>query len=222
MKKVLILFCGMMISISAINAQVINDGGLEGLQLMTNISDDLGKIHGTPYLDEEFQYGTVVVPGKRAMNVFLRYNVQDENIEIKTQKNSPETYLLPANREVVYNIHNQTFVIDEIRYDGKRIAGYFIEHYDGENFRLLEKPVARISDAVKAKSSYEKDRPAEIKINSEFYIVDGQGKVENVRVKHRDVRKAFKSKPAKEYLSNNKIRSEEDLTSFVAFLDQNS
>lgn len=222
MKKVFILFFGMVISLSSVNAQVINDGGLEGLQLMTAISDKLGKVHGSPYLEDEFQYGSVIIPGKRSINVFLRYNVQDENIEIKTQKNSQEIYFLPGNREVVYNIQNETFLVDEIRYDGKRIAGYFIEHYDGENYRLLEKPESRISDAVQAKSSYEKDKPAEIKINREFYIVDAQGNVENVRVKHRDVRKVFKSKAAKDFLSSNKIKSKEDLASFVAFLDKNS
>lgn len=62
-----------------------------------------------------------------------------------------------------------------------------------------------------------------ISIHEQFYVVSNGGEeVKNVRAKHKDVKKSFDSKTAKEYLSENRIRSTKDLISFVSFLDSRS
>ena len=201
-------------------SQVINYSGDHSLMLVTTKEHSrLNSVEGSPYLDNAFQYGTAIVEGKQPLKVFMRYNVHEEQIEIKTDVNSEDIYLLPKMESTVYKLGPQTFILDLIVLNGKRISGYFIEHYHGENFRLLEKPVTTITEAVKAKTGYEQDKPARIVIEEEYYIVNNVGKIQNVRLKNRDIKKTFNSPQAKKYLSDNRIRSEEDLVAFISFLD---
>lgn len=199
----------------------INDSGNHGLMLITTKeSDRMKNVEGSPYLNEDFQYGKVMVEGKSPLQVFMRYDVLQENIEIKTDQKGEETYLLPRNEKTVYAIGPDKFSYDQIYFEGQKIFGYFVNLYDGEQFRLLKKPSTRMTEAVKAKTGYDRDRPAEIVIEEEFYIVKANGEVENVQLKHRDIKKAFDSGRAKSFLSDNKIRSEQDLISFISYLDK--
>lgn len=203
-------------------AQVIHDSGNHGLMLVkTKENENMRFVSGSPYLQSDFQYGTVMVKEKEPLKVFLRYNVLQDQVEIKTDVNSEEkTYLLPKKESTTYQIGSSTFGLDHVLYNGQRISGYFIERYNGQKLRLLEKPLAIVTEAVKAKTGYERDKPATIKIEEEYFIVNRDGKVEKVRLKHRDIKKAFRTDRAKNYLSENKIRSKEDLISFVSYMDR--
>lgn len=177
-------------------------------------------IEGSPYLNENFQAGIAKVEGKEPLSVFLRYNVPQDQMEIKLDLQSAEVYELPKNNKTHYKVGSQTFVFDMLKFEGSVIGGYFIELYSGEKFRLLEKPIATLTEAIKAKTGYDKDRPAQIKLEEEYFVVKEDGQVLNVRLKHKDIKNAFDSEPSKEYLSDNKIRSEEDLKSFISWLDK--
>lgn len=203
-------------------AQVqLHDSGNHGLmRISVKESDRMNDVKGSPYLNESFQAGTAKVKDKEPLNVFLRFNVAQDQIEIKLDSRSEEVYLLPRNGNSIYEIGDQTIVFDEFVSEGNRISGYFIEHFDGDQFRLLEKPVATLTEAVKAKTGYDKDRPAEINIEEEFFILTEDGKAQNVRIKQKDLKKAFDSEGARKYLGDNKIRSVQDLKAFVAFLDK--
>ena len=220
MNKPFLILLGICTTLSGYS-QFINDSGNHSLTLITTKeSDRMNRIEGSPYLQEDFEYGTAMVEGKQPLKIFMRYNVHQEQIEIKTDVQDDKTYLLPKKESTVYEIGPKTFILDEIVFDGKRISGYFIEHYKGENYRLLKKPFTTVTEAIKAKTGYDQDKPARIKIEEEFYVVNKSGGVRNVRVKHRDIKKSFNSNSAKEYLSDHKIRSEEDLIDFVSFLDK--
>lgn len=221
MKKQLLLI--LVIFICGANyAQVpINDSGNHGLMtITTKKNESMKEIQGSPYLVRDFQYGTATVEGKQPLKVFMRYNVLQEKIEIKIELNAEETYLLPKHQKTVYEIVSDTFVYDQVDFNGKKITGYFLEHYVGQNFRLLEKPTTSVTEAVKAKTGYDRDRPAEIVIKKEYYVVKENNQVENVRLKHRDIKKIFDSDRAKTYLSKNKIRTEQDFVYFISYLDK--
>lgn len=221
MKKQFFILLGVLAMFDSIGQVQLQDGINQNLMLIsTKESDRMKTLEGSPFLQEEFNYGTATVEGKQPLNVFLRYNVHQDQIEIKTDVQSEEVYLLPKKESTVYQIGSDTFVLDEFVFNGERISGYFIEHYKGKNFRLLEKSYATVTEAVKAKTGYDRDRPARIEIDEEFFVVNDQGAIKKVRVKHRDIKKAYDSDRAKEYLSDNRIRSKEDLISFVSFLDE--
>lgn len=205
----------------SIPGQVINDSGNHGLMLITTKKNPrLNSVEGSQYLTEDFHYGVVAIEGKQPLKVFLRYNVHQDQMEIKTDLHSEDLYVLPKKKGTMYQMGKQNFVLDEVVHNGKRISGYFVQHYNGENFRLLEKHTATVTEPVKAKTGYDQDQPARIKIEEEFYIINDKGEVRNVQVKHRDIKKTFNSSEAKKYLSENKIRSTKDLVDFIAYLDQ--
>ncbi len=220
MKKRLSLFLTFFIIGSTCLFSQIQDNGNHGFMTITLKQKDLSKINGSPYLEESYQSGTVFIEGKEPLMVFMRYDVQNETIEIKTDLSSTEIFILPTGKNAKYEIENLTFLYDKINIDGKQIMGYFIEHFSGENFRLLEKPLVTMTEAVAAKTGYEKDILAEIKIESEFYIQKEDGKIENVRLKHKDIKNSFTSKKASEYLSENRIKSLDDLKDFIKHLDK--
>lgn len=220
MKKPLLFFLSLLFFNSTFIFAQIQDSGNHGLMTLTLIKKDLSKIKGTPYLEEKYQSGTFYSEGKEPLTAYMRYDVHNENIEIKTDLNSEEVFVLPIGKNSKYEIDSQTFLHDKLIINGQQIQGYFIEHYAGNNFRFLEKPQVVLTEPIVARTGYEKDRPAEIKIESEFYVKKEDGSMENIRLKHKDIKKSFTSKSANEYLSKNKIKSLDDLVNFLKHLDQ--
>lgn len=219
MKRIL-AFATAVLMMSGAQSQ-IQDSGQHGLMtLTTKKNENLSEVKGTPYMQESFKSGVINMVGKKPLAVFLRYDVLNENIEIKTDLNSNEVFVLSSSEKAEYKIGDKTFVHKEITHEGKQIEGFFVSHYEGKNLRLIEKPKVTVTEAVKARTGYEKDQPAEIKIESEYYVVKERGKTENLRLKHRDIKKTFNSPEAKKYLSDNRIKSLEDLIAFVNYLDK--
>lgn len=218
MKK-LILLLAIIFCPSLVPAQV-NDSGMNGFMKITTKENDLmNSIEGSPYLNEEFTEGTIKLKGKSILSVFLRYNVVKETMEIKTDKNSKDTYTLPLYKTTVYSLGAQKYFPDEINFKGKNITGFFIEHYNGENVRFLEKPTVTITDPVKANTGYDKDKPAQINIDQQYYLVFSEGRVENIKLRQRDLEDVFDEEVAKKYLSKNKVKSVEDMVAFLSGVD---
>ena len=218
--KIFLFILYILVGFTTVKAQVINKLGIDDLFLMTKDSDILNEVEGSPYWNKKFEYGTVTLGNKQPIKAFLRYNANNETVEIKTEQNSEEIYILPLNRNAKYMVANELFVYHEIYYDNKKISGYFIEHHNGEKYKLLEKPTITRSEAVKAKSSYESDTPARITIDSDFYIVSDRSSGKKVKIKNRDIKKAFPSQKAKKFISDHKIREKEDLIALLEFLEQ--
>ena len=181
-----------------------------------------GKVEGSPFLNDEFQRGLLVMDGKEPIHAYLRYDVNHELIEIKLKPSDEQVFYLDPSLRAEFQFGGDVYNARQLRVNGETISGIFIDHYEGENYSLFEKPTVEYIPAEKAKSGYEQDKPARIEIDSKFFIVDAGNKVTEVEVKHRDVRKAFESKVAEDYLKDNRIRDIEDLKAFVAFLDENA
>lgn len=206
--------------LSPVRGQMVVEGGLNGVLVETRTSPVLEKIEGSPYFKNDFQRGEMQIEGKQALQVYLRYDVSNETMEIKTDLNEKQIYKLSPALKARYQIGDDIFVYDQMKYGGENYNGFFKRIYQGKVFTLLEKPVIKIKEAQKAKSGYEEDKPAQISVESEYFIVGEKGKVYNVRIKHRDIKKIFQSNEAKKYLSNNKIRTLEDLKKFIKYLEQ--
>ena len=197
----------------------INDGSNYGFTLIPTIDNRSEEVEGSPYYTNDFIRGTVKMEEKESMEVYLKYNVAEERIEIKTNLESPRTYQLPAGSDAEFIIDSQKFVLDKISSDKGPVFGYFVELQAGDKYRLLKKPIAHLREGEKAKTGYGKDKPASITIEEEYYIVPKSGLAKNVRAKTKDLKRVFDSKEVEVYLDNNKMRSEEDLIQFVGFLN---
>lgn len=195
----------------------VGEGRLGNGFILTKAKDL--KVEGTPYLHEEFNRGKIYLQDKEPLEAYLRYNVLDEEMEVKIDQKSPEIYTFSSNRDVEYEIDYNKFSEKAITVDGERISGFFQELFAGNNVKLLSKAVAQVSEPVVAKSSYEKDRPGRISINERYFIVPQDGRTQEVEMKRRSLRKTFDSREVKEYLKDNKINSVEDLVEFARFYD---
>lgn len=221
MKRLLFLFIIALSFTDAVSQIQLQDGMNQNLMLIPlKESTTLNDLEGSPYLQDDFTRGSVFIEDKEPLEVFLKYNVHQEQIELKPSLDSEETFLLPKKKDIVYQLGDERFVLDEIEFEGKKVFGYFIEHFNGENYRLLEKPTISVMEAVKAKTGYEKDQPARLVIESEFYLINDD-KVQNISLRHRTIKKQFDTASAKSYLSDHKIRSTEDFVNFLSYLDKN-
>lgn len=221
MKKYTIIGA-ILLALVGVEAQAqLNDSGNHGLMnISTRENPALSKVEGSPFLDDDFKYGVAKIEGKDPLNVYVRYDVATEQMEIKTDPKSPDIYMLPPGQHAVYKVGDKTFKYGTINHEGKNILGYYVEHFGGDNYKLVTKHRAEISEAVKAKTGYDRDKPAKIKIEEDLFILGKDGTAWKVRAKNRDLEDIFKTPAAKDYLSDNKVRSTEDLVAFVAFIDK--
>ena len=119
----------------------------------------------------------------------------------------------------VYEMGGKKFISYTIDHDGRIIKGFFIEHFNGDKFKLLEKPEIKVNPPIRSDSGYSEDQSAKLKKNSTLYIEKESGEIVEVKLKQKEIKKEFTSEAAKKYLSDNKIKEVEDLIAFLKFLD---
>lgn len=201
-------------------AQVNDGGGHSMMQINISPSDNVNGIKGTPYLYEDFRTGTVIMEGKAPLSAFLRYNINSETFEIKTEKDGEEIYVLPLSTETEYHLGTEIFTYRNLNFEGKDISGYFQTHFDGNKVSLLEKPSLFFVEAINAKTPYEKDIPGQIKLNKDLYLVFSDGSAKAVSLKEKDFERAFSSsKSVKKYLGDNKLKTIQDFTKMLEWYD---
>lgn len=219
MKKIFCLLLFILFLFPNVQAQLEGIPG-HSMTLIPLKSASMKEVEGSPYFEnDQFQPG-ILKMNDIELEVFLRYNVVQERIEIKVNIGEKEIYELPPRKDIIYIYGNKEYVINKFNYEGDEIYGYFIRYYEGDEVSLFGKPTVEITEAVKARTGYQSDEPARIDIDKEYYIVQDNNKVYNVRLKHRDVKKEFRTEEAQKYLRDNKIKSEADLIDFVSFLDE--
>ena len=217
MKNFLILLL-LITAFDTAQAQVFTEDGR--YELFGKDDPNLYKASGSPYLNDEFLPGKIFFEGKPDLPVQLRFNIYAENFEIKVDKTKREIYTINDWEKAVYEMNGQKFVSTSIEHDGRKIKGFFIEHYQGNNFTLYEKPEVKVIPPVRSESGYSEDESAKIKKSSSFYLVQKTGEVEELKLKQRDIKKAFTSPEAKKYLSDNKIKEVEDLVALLEHLEE--
>lgn len=223
MKRILAILFGIgLIGSFPAAAQIITDyGDYSHMLILTKSSDDAAELEGTPYMNDNFQPGTFTIEGKAPAKAFLRYNVVNEEMEIKTELNGTDTYLLPGNSKATYQIGSNNYVFRNLQIDGSLVKGYFIEHYKGESLSLYEKLTATTTEPEKAQTAYHKDKPGRIVMEDRFFLEFDNGNVQEVKLRTRDFKKALpNSKAVNSYLSDNKVKSIEDYINMLEWYDK--
>lgn len=205
---------------TSLTAQINDSGGHSKMLLTTKKNDVMNELKGTHFLHDNFKSGKVIVEGYDPLDVLLRYNVNTETFEIKMEETGDDIYVMPLNLETKYYLGSDLYTYQTINIEGKNITGYFQNHYKGDKVSFLEKSSLTITEAVKAKTGYEKDKPAQIRLQKDHYIVFHDGTVKNVKLKKKDFENAFSSSPGvKKYLSDNKLKTVEDFSKMIAWYD---
>ena len=233
LKTILILFMSLNIAVTYLYAQTPPANGA-GSGAGMNITDHLliadarrlaesnasEPIDGTPYLDDDFQEGSVITTKGVFAAVPMRYHVAGDYLEFKEKG---VRYILdpsPAIKKV--NLRATNLIVDTYNVKGKPVRGFYVL-LDSGKFTLLIKKKAILHPAQAPKAIETEGRPARYeKLGDEFFYklnggpvseISSVKKMVEVLADHGDEVKAFVSK---EKIS----KKERDLVKLAEYYNQ--
>jgi|GEM_PF-1121693 len=181
------------------------------------------EIEGSPFLENEFMPGTVVMKNGRIFeNIGFRYNMHTNQIEFKDE-GKILTFVNPRDLEYVF-FGNHRFIYEKYFLKGKPVEGYFKVLADGYA-RLLVKRYAEIKSEKMPVSNFgEVNYRNYFRITEDYYITkDGQNLIP-VRKQKRSLLKALEEKKTEieAFLeaSGLDIRNDVDLGEVVFYYNQ--
>ena len=185
--------------------------------------DEFNNIEGSPYANEEFLSGTIFQDNKPVYtNVLLRYNIFSDEIEIKTSANDDEDSYgaLIKDSEDFVKIFNDIYVF--VPFEGSIENGnYFTVVSEEIVFNLYKKTEVHYSAPFKARTSYERDKPASFKKKIYYYLVSKNGSFYELPASKSKIIKVMskKEKEIKTFIKRNKtnLKAEKDLIKLVKY-----
>jgi hypothetical protein len=176
------------------------------------------QLAGSPFINEEFLPGRIIVDEKQYQEVYLRFNALKEVMEIKVRLGDQEVFLLPRTEKYTYVQNDKTFFIkDFITEDGEVLSGYWINYFQNPNILFMGKPVTKTTAAKAAETGYEKFKPAKVDTYVHYYLSLNNSPLKRVQLRQRDFKRIFQSQRMKEYFSNNKMKEVEDVVEMLKY-----
>lgn len=174
---------------------------------------------GSPYKEVKFLKGVIRDTNKDiSQEALLRYNALEDVVEIRFQQNDKSS-VLPKYKHIIYDMGDYTYYIDNLDTDNGIYESYILNFYESDNVKFVGRPTINLTEAKLAKTPYEKDRPADIKIELEYYISINGGKFKQTRIKEKDLEDIFNSDRMEDYFDDNKIKDEKDVVKMLKFYD---
>lgn len=175
---------------------------------------------GSPYMEKEFQKGTIHATDRPSVKALLRYNALEDAVEIKTFPGTEQEFLLPKLKSITYEIGNYTYFIDNVKIENGKIQAYFARFFEGKKSSFIGRPELDITPAKEGTSGYDKPEPANMEVRMKYYISLRDGIYKEVRTKEKDLKDFFPSKKMKNYFKNHKIKSEKDVVEMLRFYEK--
>ena len=182
---------------------------------------EFANIQGSPYANEVFINGNVYQNDKLvSKNLFLRYNIYSDEVEIKTGDGGNDYGALLKNPETFAKIGSEVYIF--VQKDGSSTNGhYFTIVTAGDHFDLYKKTVATFKAPYKGKTSYDTDRPGKFTQSNTYYLVSKAGIFKELPARRSKILKAIgaKEKELGSYIKSNKldISKEVDLSKLVGY-----
>lgn len=229
MNKYLMVIFVANFAISNINGQnayspVPEEGIVNFVTSSTEIEPSKAK--GSPYLNEEFVHGEVIVNEKVEEVGKMRYNAYRNEVEILDNLSKDSYYSLLKRAYIKVEIEGKLYRIYTYVDNDKSIkTSYFTDLNEGA-LKLLFKPEALLKQARSPSTSYEKYSPPTYVWNSSYYILDNRNKdKENHAVKIRLTKNNIldftgsRKNEMKLYIKENKLnlRKEQDVITFLNY-----
>ncbi|MDF4203984.1 hypothetical protein PXD56_13505 [Maribacter sp. SA7] len=184
------------------------------------------KAKGTPYLNEEFVHGEVIVNDKVEEIGKMRYNAYRNEVEILDNISKDSFYSLLKRAYIKVEIGGKMYSIYTYVDTDKSIKTSYFTNLNEGNLKLLFKPEALLKQARSPSTSYEKYSPPTYVWNSSYYILDETNPdAENHAVKVRLTKNQIldftgsKKEEMKTYVKENNLnlRQEEDVVAFLNY-----
>lgn len=194
----------------------------EELQRIGHEQEEKKELAGSPFWEEEYIPGEIKRNGKKEIEAYFRYDVLNDQVRIKVNPSEDQFYLLPRWGDLEYETGDYSYFLShKITEDEKSLYGYFIKYFASEDVKFFGKPLAEVLPAQRAETSYDKGRPATIKVKSNYYIQFGDEPLIEVKIKERDFRKLFnESKRMKSYFKEQKVKDIDDVVRMLHFFEE--
>lgn len=178
---------------------------------------------GSPYVEEDFQQGIIHDDKGRAQKALIRYNALEDVVVVKLNKMDADSYVLPKLTTITYELPNYTYFIDDIDTDDGKKEAYFARYYKGDKVSFIGIPKVDVIPAQKARTGYDKDKPADIDVDMTYYLSLDGGVYKEVRLKEKDFEELLGNSPKmKTYFDKHKVKDEKDVVEMLKFYEQNS
>ena len=180
-------------------------------------------LKGSPYANKEFLLSKIY-KGKELVfdEIYLRYNAFSDEIEIRnSEENGKISYgALIKNSNDLIKIFNKVYVF--VLLENSNTKGKYYEILSEQKlFDLYKKTTIKFHQPVAAKTSYDKDKPAEFKHTHTYYLVDKKGGFNELPSnKNKLLNELSKeNKEVKDFAKKNKLDLEEgkDLIRLVSY-----
>ncbi|MFV8224291.1 hypothetical protein [Christiangramia aquimixticola] len=202
-----------------VNAQRANNFMSDGGMVIFTKEKEPDTFTGSPYYEKDFIVGVINDDKGRSLDVLMRYNALEDVVVIKPLENKNEEFMLPKLKTITYNFGDYTYFIDNLKTNNGNIEAYFAEFYKGKKSLFLGQPTVEVTPPQKAKTGYDKDKPADIDVEMVYYLsVDGE-MLKETRLKEKDLEDFFKSREMKKYFDDNKIKTEKDVVKMLKYYD---
>ena len=184
------------------------------------------KAKGTPYLNEEFVHGEVIVNDKVEEIGKMRYNAYRNEVEILDNISKDSFYSLLKRAYIKVEIGGKMYSIYTYVDNDESIKTSYFTNLNEGNLKLLFKPEALLKQARSPSTSYEKYSPPTYVWNSSYYLLDETDvDEENHAVKVRLTKNQIldftgsRKEEMKEYVKENNLnlRHEKDVVAFLNY-----
>lgn len=179
---------------------------------------------GSPYMENEFVQGKIIIKGQKDQPAYLKYNVAKDQIEIKANPLQKDVFVLPRNNQYSFELKNYTYYYGNVTTSKNGyLQGYLMKFYEGDDVGFIAKPVVKIEPARAADTSYDRAKPATMKVETEYYIsVDGKP-YEKIRLKERVIKRKLKdSEKLETYFDEHRVNSEDDVVELLQFYEESA
>tara|TARA_R110001583_G_scaffold149335_1_gene301350 strand:- start:7432 stop:8142 length:711 start_codon:yes stop_codon:yes gene_type:complete len=192
----------------------------------SNTEIEPSKAKGTPYLNEDFVHGEVIVDDKVKEVGKMRYNAYRNEVEILDNISKDSYYSLLKRAYIKVEIDGKNYSIYTYVDSNESIKTSYFTDLNKGALKLLFKPEALLKQARSPSTSYEKYVPPTYVWNSSYYMLDEtNANAENHAVKVRLTKKSIldftgaQKEEMKLYVKENKLnlRQEADVIIFLNY-----
>ncbi|WP_378180948.1 hypothetical protein [Aquimarina sp. SS2-1] len=186
---------------------------------------DLSAAIGSPYEQKEFKKGELIDLSfdKKIVGMSFRYNVYNDQIEIKEHPKSEDISAVIKSDQVFVRIGNKEYHYKEYTDAyGEPKKGYLIKLRCNADINVYKELTKTFKLPKRAQTSYHKNEPAKF-LDTEKYYMEIDGKLVHVKMNKRKIAKAFPDKQPelKKYIIKEGLdfKKEVDLVRLVAYYD---
>ena len=185
--------------------------------------DEFKNLKGSPYVNKEFLLGKIYKGKEVAFDdIYLRYNAFSDEIEIRNSEVNGEIKYgaLFKNSNELIKIYNQNYVF--VPFENSNAKGNYFEILSEQKlFDLYKKISVKFHSPVYAKTTYDKNKPAEFKQTHTYYLVDKKGSFFELPSNKSKLLKFLskENKKVKDFAKINKLNldKEKDLIRLVSY-----